>query len=299
MNTERLDRRGTIFILISVIGYSLIPIWVKTIQNSGLLSLDIVTWRFIIATPLFWLLARQRSTGETRTGRQRLQMLSVGLLLAAAAITGFWGLERLSPGTYVVLFYTYPAMVALLSLLMGEKLPLRAWLALGLTSIGIVLATPDVSAGLSGDNLPGVLLALVNALIVAIYFIINARLLKGQQDTTEAGALSITGALIIYLLLVPFRAVQAPQTSTSWLFMFGLAALSTVLPVFFLNAGIQKVGAARASILSTAEPLMTFIFSAIFLGERMQLVQIIGGLFIIMSVVLLQLPAKRSPDETT
>lgn len=293
------QRKGDLFILLTAGGYSLVPLWVKTLQAAGLSSVDIATWRFILAVPLFWALVVARrnqdsapSAGEIARRLPTLSLLGMGLLLAIAALTAFTGLERLPAGTFVVLFYTYPAMVAVFSALRGERLTGRSWLALGLTSIGIILATPDVSEGLKGDNLPGVLLAFLNAFEVAIYMLVSARLLKGHKATTQGSALAVTGALIGFLVLLPFRQMQIPQITSNWLNLIGLAGFSTVFTVFFLNAGIQKIGATRASILSTAEPLLTLVLSAIFLGEWMQPVQLLGGAFILASVILLQLPKR-------
>ena len=57
--------------------------------------------------------------------------MAIGTLLAFAALAAFFGLERLPSGTFSVLFYSYPAMVALLASLLGERLSLVAWIALG------------------------------------------------------------------------------------------------------------------------------------------------------------------------
>jgi drug/metabolite transporter (DMT)-like permease len=294
------QRQGDVFILLTAAGYSMVPLWVKTLQAAGLTSVDIATWRFILAVPLFWgLVVAQRagdqgSADEARTPRlPTLRLLGMGLLLATAALTAFTGLEHLPAGTFVVLFYTYPAMVTIFSALMGERLSAQSWLALGLTSIGIILATPDVSQGLKGDNLPGVLLALLNAFEVAIYMLVSARLLKGHKATTQGSAWAVTGALLGFLVLLPFRQMQTPQVTSNWVNLIGLAGFSTVFTVFFLNAGIQKIGATRASILSTAEPIFTLILAQIFLGEWMKPIEVLGGAFILLSVILLQLPKRN------
>lgn len=286
MNNHQRD--GAIFILLSVVGYSFLPIWVKQIQASGLGSLDIAILRFAFATPIFWLIIRARRLPKPDKPLPRRALLGMGSLLALAALTGFWGLERLPAGTLVVLFYSYPAMVAVLSLLLGEKLPSKGWAALALTTIGIFFTVPDFTAGLSGDNLIGVILALVNALLVAVYFILSGRLLRGHTAMAQASAWSITGGLLVLALIVPFRGLSLPSTPSAWAFLLVLASFSTVFPVFFLNSGIQKVGAARAAILGTVEPVLTTVLAMIFLGERMQPVQLIGAAFILASIILLQ-----------
>lgn len=308
------ERSGIVLILASVTGYSMLPVFLKAIQTAGLGALDIATWRFALAAPLIWLIVRGLRLPKSEKPLPRLKLLGMGTLLAAAAVVTFWGFERIPAGTYVVLFYTYPAVVAVLSTVMGERLPLAGWLALGLTTVGIVLTVPDFGQGFGNDNLVGALLALVCALLVAIYFILNGRVLKGHTALAQASAWTTTGAFLALAVLIPFRAAQQPDdwvqqvatmalslpklaasqpnTLELWLRMLAIAGLSTVLAGFFLIVGIQKVGAARASIIGTVEPILTLVFARVFLGEQMQPVQLIGGLFIIASVIVLQLGSR-------
>ena len=279
---------GTTFLILSAAGYSFFAVWVKNIQATGLSPLDIGFWRFLIAVPLFWLIVTLRRAPLPNHPLPRRGLLLMGLFLALAALSAFFGLERIPANTFIVLFYTYPTMVAVFSLLIGERLPPTGWGALVLTLVGIGLTVPDFGAGLTGDNLIGVLLALFNALVVAVYYLLSSRLLRGQAAVARASAWSITGTLFIMAALVPFRSLQVPSSIGVWLNLLGLATISTVLPVFFLNAGIQKVGSARAAIISTIEPILTLIWTFLLLGEQMRPWQVAGGGLILASVLLLQ-----------
>lgn len=292
----------------------MLPVFLKALQVAGLNSLDIATWRFGLAAPLFWLMVRALRMPAGDKPLPHWRLMAMGTLLAMAAVATFWGFERIPAGTYVVLFYTYPAIVAVLSALMGERLPAAGWGALVLTTIGIILTVPDFGKGIGNDNLIGVLLALICAFIVAIYFILSGRVLKGHAALGAASAWTTTGALLFLLILIPLRAAQMPgdfwkhlgeiafsmpllaahhpQGIELWLRMLAIATVSTVLGGFFLTVGIQKVGAARASIIGTVEPILTLIFARIFLGEEMQPVQLIGGAFIVASVLVLQMGSR-------
>ncbi|NWG15469.1 MAG: DMT family transporter [Chloroflexi bacterium] len=285
---DRNQRDGTIFILLSATGYSFFAVWVKNIQTTGLGPLDIGFWRFLIAAPLFWLVVFLRRTPPAQRPLPRLGLLVMGFFLALAALTAFFGLELIPANTFIVLFYTYPAMVAVFSLFLGDRLPPVGWLALALTIVGIALTVPDFGAGLSGDNLLGVVLALVNALVVAIYFILSSRLLRGHTAMARASVWSISGTFFIMAATVPFRTLQAPADATAWMNLLALATISTVMPVFALNSGIQKVGAARAAIIGTIEPIQTLLWTFLLLGEQMQPTQVAGGALILGSIILLQ-----------
>jgi drug/metabolite transporter (DMT)-like permease len=222
----------------------------------------------------------------------------LGTLLSVAALTAFFGLQRISAGTYVVIFYTYPAMTAVLLLLLGERLSGWGWAALALTLVGVVLTVPDFSEGLAGGNLIGVLLALLNALIVAIYFILNSRLLKGRSALVRAAALTTTGALAALVVVGVATGARLPAAPEAWLYLVALAVVSTVLPIFTTNVGIQRLGPARAAILGSVEPLLTAFLALLLLGQTMAQIQWLGGLVIVASVILLQtLGARHASDK--
>ena len=51
-------------------------------------------------------------------------------------------------------------------------------------------------------------------------------------------------------------------------------------------AAIRRLGPSRAATLSTVEPLLTVIFAAIVLGERLDPVQLAGGVIILIGVLI-------------
>lgn len=323
MNLTHIMRNGDMLVLASVSCYAMLPVFIKSLQKAGLSSLDIATWRFLLAVPLFWLMVWILKSSPNQKPLPRVKLMLMGSLLAIAAVATFWGFERIPAGTFTVLFYSYPVFVAIFSVLLGDKLPVRGWFSLLLTTIGILLTVPDFGQGIGYDNLVGVVLALFTAVLVAIYFILNGRLLKGHTALDSASAWTTSGALFLLLFVVLLRAIQMPgdwfvnitniiktlpdmaatraDGAGIWLRMIGIAGLSTVLGGFLLTVGIQKVGPSRASIIGTAEPILTLIFARIFLGEDLLPTQLIGGTFIIMSVIILQSNSRprTSPNENT
>ncbi len=308
---DRTQREGFLLLLVCAAGYALLPILAKWLNQTGLTPVDVVIWRYAFAAPLIWLLITITRAPQPNIRLPRGALLLTGLLMTLAALSAFVGLTLLPAGIYVVLFYTYPAMVVIIGVLLGERLSGLGWLALLITIVGVALTAPEFFAGFvplplfdrlltvpaqlqapTGSTL-GVALAFANALIVAIYFLVISRLLRGQGATARGSAYTITGALLFLLLLIPLRGLALPNSVEAWLLLLALASLSTVLPIFTMNAGIQRLGASRAAILSTMEPLLTLTLAALLLGEVLQPVQLVGCLLIIASVVLLQL--RRAP----
>jgi drug/metabolite transporter (DMT)-like permease len=287
-------RGGAVFVLIGVLGYVMLPVWIRNIQPSGLQPMDIATWRFLFAAPLMWLLIGVLRTPRPDKPLPLIGLLGLGVLLMISALSVFFGLERVPASTFIVLFYTYPAMVALINLALGERLPLQSWLALALTLTGVALTVPDFGAGLTSEMTAGILIAFVNAFSVAVYFVLNGRLLKGHNATLWASAWAITGACVSILLVTAARGGAAvPPDAKTWLLLIAMAVVSTVMPINMFMVGIQRLGASRASILSTLEPIGTLIVASLLLGETLEPIQLVGAGLILMSVLLLQIPVRR------
>jgi drug/metabolite transporter (DMT)-like permease len=53
-----------------------------------------------------------------------------------------------------------------------------------------------------------------------------------------------------------------------------------------LYAGARRVGAARASLISTVEPIYTITLAALLLGESLAPIQLLGGALILGGVLL-------------
>ncbi|MCY4147545.1 MAG: DMT family transporter [Chloroflexi bacterium] len=293
------ERAGIVWVLLAAGGFSVMPSMVKiTFAHSTFTPMDIAFWRFLLAAPLMWtlvLVSRRSAPRKPTSDAPIRQPLLIGMLLSAAALLAFFGLERLPGSTYIVLFYSYPAMVALLSRLLGEAIGARAWLALGLALIGLALTVPDFQAA-GGVGRLGVALALANAAVVAVYYLLSRRALAGVVDISGASAWMMLGTLFVLALLIPLRGLQMPPNALTGLMLLGIATLCTVLPVFGINLAIQRIGAAQASLISTVEPPLSMLVSMFVLGELILALQWVGAALIIGSVVVLQLRPRNRLD---
>ena len=296
---SRKEREGVLWVLLAAAGFAVMPSMVKTTYlHSSFTPFDIAIWRFIIAVPMMWGLVyrSRRAAPSARPSDAPIRpMLAVGIVISAAVLAAFFALERLPGSTYIVLFYSYPAMVVVLSALLGERIRPLAWLALAMALTGIVLTVPDLMVGPSIDSL-GLALALFNAAIVAVYYLLAKRTLAGVADVSGASAWMMVGTLAVLLLLIPLRGLQMPQNALSLLMLVGIAALGTVLPIFAINLAIQRIGASQASLISTVEPILSMFVSMLILAEVIQAIQWLGAALIIGSVIVLQLRPRNRID---
>lgn len=292
-------RWGFLVAMIAATGYAFLPIFTRSLYStSDLQPTDIAIWRYLFAVPVIWTLINLRHRPGKTTSRRTMpswsRLLLLGIIYAGAALTAFIGLELITASIYVVLFFTYPTMVALISTLLGVRLSTRAWGAVCLTLVGIFLTIPDFNT-LQGTSLTGILVALLNALIVAIYFIASSRIMQGIGSMGQGTAWIMTSTLLCMLCLLPFFGLTIPSDITTWLLLIGLAIFSTAMPLFMLNMGIQMIGAPKMAIITSIEPVMTMILALFLLNEQILSNQWLGVFAIVMAVLLLELKPRRKP----
>jgi len=289
------QRDGLLLILLAASGYAFMPTLVKTIYaHSTLEAMDVALWRFIFATPLIWLMVTVRSKSQAEKSKEKMPVknaLILGFIFSWAALTAFLGLELLPASTYVVLFYTYPAMVVILSSFLGEPIQKLAWIALGMALFGVMLTVPDFTEG--ALDMLGVVFSLVNAAVVAIYYLVSKRIFSNVTDVFRATGYTVTGALCTLLVLIPMRGIQIPPNIETWLSLIAIASFCTIMPVFSVNQGIQKIGSSQAALISTVEPVLSMAVAVILLSEIILPIQWLGAGLIIASVILLQMRPPR------
>lgn len=279
---------GTLLALASAGGYAFFSIFAKLAYRAGVAVFDVLTWRFILAVAIIWLafpLWRKQARLRRLTRQDAWTLLLMGVLFAFAAWVAFLALARVPATTYTMLFYTYPAMVALISLVLGERLPLTSWVAVGLGLIGCVMAA---GARIEIDSFWDVSLPLINAATIALYTVVAGRCAKNIPGLTSGFAV-ITISFAIFIIAAPFQGLGVPPSPAGWMALLGLSILSTIIGIVALLAAITIIGASRATLLSTVGPPVTVVLAAVLLGEKIGGIQYVGGLLILASIILLQM----------
>ncbi|XWX04277.1 DMT family transporter [Aggregatilineales bacterium SYSU G02658] len=295
-------QKGALFITISAASFAFLPTITRALYATAqaadvaLRPTDVAFWRFLIASLVLGTVVMIRLRGDAMRPSLPLPRLALlGALYAFSAMSAFIGLQYINASLYVVLFYTYPAMLALIYLVLGIPLSKWQWLALGLVLVGLVLTIPDFDFLSEGNNLLGVVVALLNALSVALYYLFASRWMPRVADGMHHTAWTLTLTLIFITLLLPFNGLTIPTDSTLIALLLTLAVGCTVVPILAINLGLRHINAAQASIISSTEPVIAMLIAVAFLNELILPLQWVGAAFIISAVLVLELsPRKRA-----
>lgn len=168
-------------------------------------------------------------------------------------------------------------------------------LLMGFTGIVLLVGFPTVD--IDGRFLLGCAVALFGAVCSAFGSNYARRHLQdiGSWEQTM-GAFFIGGALMLPMLLV----VPVPSTpaAVDYLYLIAVAAICSALAYVLFFRLVAEVGATIAISVEFLVTVIAVIIGAAFLGERLSVVQIIGGAVIIIgcTLVLGLLPRRPSHD---
>jgi drug/metabolite transporter (DMT)-like permease len=274
---------GIVFVVASAICFGTLPIFARLAYASGADTSTVLLLRFSIAAAVMWIVLRLRGAALPR-GRGLVMLIGMGGIgYAGQAYSYFTAVDLGSAGLAALLLYLYPAVVAILSrLLFHHPLTRLQALAIGMALLGSLL-----TIGRAGDGTPlGVLFGVLAALIYSAYILTGARLPVAVTPTASATVVT-SSAAVVYAAVVLARGAHPPRTPLGWSAVLGLALVCTVLAVALFLAGLERLGAVRASVYSTLEPATTLILAAGLLGEEVSWLRAVGGALILAAVVLL------------
>jgi drug/metabolite transporter, DME family len=254
------------------------------------------TFSFLVLLPVLWLLRGRRLL--QLSARDLAQLCLIGVLgVAASNYFYYLAIQRTSVATAIIVQYTAPILVLLYSVARGlVKLTLQRVAEVGLAVTGIALVIGVFGRGGVRLDTIGLLAALLAAFSFAFYNIGGHDILARHDRWTVL--LYTTGSASAFWLLInpPWKLVAAHFSAAQWLFLLLFSLLSVLAPFAFFFAGLQHLEPTRAIVVSCLEPVFSIVIAAVVLGEGLGSLQILGIVFVLAAITIVQLPDRRSPQ---
>jgi drug/metabolite transporter (DMT)-like permease len=297
---------GIVLTIVSAFSFGSGPLFAKPVYAEGVGWHVLMAWRFLVGASLAWgwVLLNPHLRAAVRRLRRRdvAVSLALGVLYTGNSATYFAGLETVSASLAALIVYIYPALVAVVSLQVGRPLEgRRAWGALAIALAGVALAVGNID-GATAPPISGLILIAASPVIYTVWIVLSARLSgEGRAgvgaeagtgvDPLAAGAVMLTATAATYwisalALAQPVLPAQIP--AGAWFGLIGVGIVSTFLAVLAFYGGAHRLGAARASIVSTVEPIWTIVLASLLFQESLGSLQLVGGAMILAGVVLAQ-----------
>lgn len=187
-------------------------------------------------------------------------------------------------GNAIVLQFTMPVYVILLMWLFFKKKPKVLDVTVCAAVLcGVVLFFLDE---LSPEGLLGNICALVSGFFYALFFIFNNR--EDSEPVTSTLIAYAASALIGLPWLIRTDFTAAPEGAPLWGVFAAVLALGFVqqgCAQLSFSHGIKRTSAVTAALVSGIEPVLNPVLVAVFQGEMLQPLAIVGGCIVLVSIV--------------
>lgn len=244
-------------------------------------------------------------------GRWGVLLRNAGTLLAYGvfAVVGtqllfYTAITRMPVGAALLIEYLAPVLLVLWTWARTRRRPGALVIAgSALAVIGLLLVV-DLG-GAARTDVVGPALALLAAVGVAVYYVINARLDPELHPIVLLAASMLVGCVLLLLLAVtgvaPMRfvltdVVLAGSTAPWWL-SAGVMVLVSTLAAYLLGiAGGKRLGSRVASFVGLFEVLFAVLAAWVLLGDLPAPIQFAGGALILVGVVLVKAQREQAAD---
>lgn len=265
-------------------------ILVRTMNEGGLTSVEVVTFRCVITAVIMLL-------GMFLFKREELKIklkdvwcfLGTGVLsVVFFNICYFSCMKYCSLSTAAILLYTAPAFVMVMSyFLFEEKFTGRKVLALLSAFAGCVLVSGGF--GTAGIGTVGLLTGLGAGFGYALYTIFGRYALERGYSSFTITTYTFLFAMLGCLLITDVSHLVGCLSAAPELIGQGIVwtFLTTVAAYLLYTKGLGGMEAGKASILATIEPVMATLVGCVVFKESLTFVAVGGILLVLFSSILM------------
>ena len=250
---------------------------------------------FLVLLPVLGLLRGQRRLRLPAADLH--QAFLIGILgVAASNYFYYLAIQKTNVATAIIVQYTAPIWVLLYTVARGQQRPtLQRVAAVGLAVTGIALVIGVFGGGLRLDTI-GMLAALLAAFSFAFYNIGGHDILARHDRWIVLLYTTCSASLFWLLINPPWKVIAAHYSGEQWLFLLLFSMISVLAPFSFYFAGLQHLEPTRAIVVSCLEPVFSIVIAAVALGEIMRPLQVVGIIFVLAAIIVVQMPDRQSPE---
>ena len=264
------ERRGTLFVFLASVFFSTGGLLMKWIPWS---ALAINGARNLIGAAVigcFLLATHHRVVLSGRVAIGALSLIGVTTLFSLAN-------KLTTAANAIVLQFTAPVFVILLMAVLYRQKPGKGDLiTCFLVLLGVVLFFVD---GIQEGNLLGNLAAVLSGACYAGVFMMNT------GEKADAISSCFLGQLAAGLILTPLCFRETDFTAPTLTAMLVLGVVQVGVAYILLSLGIEHTPPVAASLISGLEPIMNPLWVALFYGEQISPLSLVGAVIVVCTIM--------------
>jgi len=271
---------------------------VKVALREGLTPIAIATFRFLTASGLFLIaLALSKKRKEDYLLLVNRRDVPTLLFLGLTGVTFFFIMQYMgiqlagASIASILVCLLAPILISILSArILKEHLRKKQILGIGIAAVGTFTVITGGTLGIQGNMefFKGSLVLLSTPFLWTAYTIVGKKIMQKYSPFLVVAYVSIFGGIC----LVPFSLAEnslheiLTMNLNAWAAILFLAFACSLLGYYIWFYVAKQVGAAVTSSFLFAEPLVTVLLATTFVGEKITLFILTGGLLIFIGVYL-------------
>lgn len=264
------------------------PIWLTTVR---LLSAGVI---LLLISLVF---QRANLISLLVTPRELVRAVCFGVFgMMLCQLSYLSAIAETNAATATVIQYAGPVLVCVAVCVMSRTLPTVP----EVTSVLLAVAGTYLVAT-HGDPTTLVITpaglgwCIVAALTVVLYTLIPGQLTSRRSSVVVSGVGMTVGGVVLCVVMRVWS-IGATLDVPAVLAIGGIVLLGTVGAFSLYLEAVASIGAVRASVIASIEPVASALISFFWLGVRFAWIDILGFVLIISTVFVLAIPKKKQTD---
>jgi drug/metabolite transporter (DMT)-like permease len=268
-------RRGRLFVAFAAVAWSTAGLFQRE------LSVDVATQ--LAGRALFAALGLLVYVAVSERGRVLQAFRAIGrggiaivALLAISSASFLVALNHAPVANVLFMQALAPIIAAALATFLGEPVPRRTWLAMGvaLAGVAVMIGGPG-SASWLGQGL---------SLLMAVSFAATLVITRQRRDVSMAPATCLS-QIVVFAAAAPFAHVAQVGTKDATL-LATLGVCQIGLGFVFLTIGGRLIPAGEVALITLLEIVLGPIWVWAFLSEQPAAATLVGGVIVLVAVLL-------------
>ncbi|KIL45408.1 DMT family transporter [Jeotgalibacillus soli] len=289
---------GSFLILVSATCYGVMGILAKNAFAANVSIETLLFYRFLVAATLFWCCVLYSKTNWVLPLKQLITLFIMGAGgYAGMAILLFTSYSLLPVSLAATVFYLYPVFVVILPILFYKK-SLEF-----ITIITIIFSLMGLYFMLESDfsqlNFLGLCCSLSCAVLYVFYIFQTEKINHSISPILSSAYIVLFAGVALFIFAVFKQNLTIEISYSGWVSIIGIAFFSTFLSILAFAKGVERIGSAKAALLSIFEPIVTIMLGYFLLQDPLSHIQKIGISLILISVLLTQISWLKTGPEIT
>ncbi|MBM3491721.1 MAG: DMT family transporter [Alphaproteobacteria bacterium] len=262
----------------------------RVAYDAGSDALTVNTVRACAAVVIVFLVFRLMRVRLRLPLRTRLWALGLGAITAGYSYALFKAIEYIPVALAVLIFYTYPFIVAVASWLLGRERP--TWGTAGALIVAFVGLSFALDIGQGGLDPLGVFYAALTALGFGAIILVQPYVTAGQDSRAVTMHMLATTLVLFVAASLLLGHLALPKDATGGLALAGVVGFYCFAFVSFY-IGLSRIGPIATSLAMNFEPVASVVLGHFLLGQHLRPGQLMGAGLVVAAILASRLLSSR------